>query len=58
MGMVLTWDGKKMLNPLLQSHPVFIAMQSLVIIWDFSPPWRDGFNSKLPKLMRFISGRS
>ena len=24
-----------MLNPLLQSHPVFIPMQSLVIIWDF-----------------------
>jgi len=24
-----------MLNPLLQSHPVFIPIELLVIIWDF-----------------------
>jgi hypothetical protein len=33
--MVWSWDGEKMLNPLLQSHPVFIPMESLLIIWDF-----------------------
>ncbi len=30
-----TWDGENMLNPLLQSHPVFIPMESLAVIWDF-----------------------
>jgi hypothetical protein len=30
-----TWDGENMLNLLLQSLPVFIPMQSLLIIWDF-----------------------
>jgi hypothetical protein len=24
-----TWEGENMLNPLLQSHPVFIPMESL-----------------------------
>jgi len=29
------WGSETMLNLLLQSHPVFISMESLVIIWDF-----------------------
>jgi hypothetical protein len=31
----LNWDGENILTPLLQNHPVFIPMESLVIIWDF-----------------------
>jgi hypothetical protein len=30
-----SWEAEKMLNPLLQSHPVLISMLSFVIIWDF-----------------------
>ena len=30
-----TWDGENMLNLLLQNLPVFIPMQSLLVIWDF-----------------------
>jgi hypothetical protein len=40
-----------MLNLLLQSHPIFIPMESLVIIWDFGlrPPARKGHRAYAPE---------